>query len=613
MTGGWLRGALAAATAFIAGCGALPSPRSCSSPSDCPTLSLCEGGVCVADQPPVAVFEPPSSPVSNLPLVFDGGGSFDPDPGDSISAWQWMLSSEDGACDPEPGSGSGQKLSVVFPCAGNFRVSLVVADSVGLSSAPAAQLVAVAQSSDPPQVTVGSDVTVDHQCSGTPLLCTPWDGTNSTVALSALASGPAGLTYSYAWSAVLPQALSSTTAPQIAFLPGPEAASPSVLISTRGTAIAGTYAFSVEVTDSRGMVAVGRTNVTVGNRPPVVSGGGTFSIPHSYQAATKSFVAAGTTPPLTVSDPDGDPVTSLGFAFSHSGDGGSAFVGVGQGTAAAVTVTVPYASPGDAALLIGPAVVRRADLSVVDANGASATGGFAVVVTNQAPRLTSAVPSASVNHAFDPVGQDYFAVAPLSTWVDDDGDPLQASVTGDPLCPTAAASQGTAWVTCSVPYAGVPAVGALAGAHSLTVTMSDPFTAGPAEPTTLTILDRPPVIATSPLSLPAACTSTGACCQEQAGTCRVTDVTWGASQALSTVATDPDGDPLALSLSTSGACLSASAPAGACPFSGCSAELSLCSLPSQCLTAVPSGALSVTASDGLDFAQGTIEVGAVCQ
>ena len=561
----------------------------------------------------MAVLAEPSPLVSNLPLTLDGGGSYDPDPGDSVSSWQWTLRATNGACDPEPGSASGEKPSVVFPCAGDFEVSLVVADSVGMASTPATALLHVVQSTDPPEVAVGSDLTLDHRCTGTPPLCTPWDGTNSAVALSAAGSGPVGVTFSYHWSSVLPQAFASTTAPQIAFLPGPDAASPSVLISTQGTAIAGTYAFTVEATDSRGLVAVGRTNVTVGNRPPVVTGGGTFEIPHSFQSSPKAFVATGTTPALTVTDPDGDPVTSLGFAFTHAGDGGSSFAGQGQGTSATVTVTVPYGSPSDGALLIGPSVVRRADFTVVDANGASATGGFAVVVTNRAPRLTSAVTTSSVNHSFDPVGQSYYALAPLSTWVDDDGDPLLPSVSGDPLCPTAMVSQGTAWVTCSLPFSGVPAVGSFAGTHNLSVTMSDPFAAGPSQSTALSILDRPPVIASSPVSLAASCTATSACCAVQAGQCSVYDVTWGAAEGSVPIATDPDGDPLALSVSTSGTCLSASAPAGPCPSSGCAASLSLCSLPSQCLSVVPGGTLSVSASDGLDFAEGSIAVSSVCE
>jgi hypothetical protein len=561
----------------------------------------------------VAVVALPSSLVSNLPLTFDGGGSWDPDPGDFISAWQWTLAPAGAACEPDPVSGSGEKLSVVFPCAGDFNVSLVVKDSIGTASAPATELVHIAQSSDPPQISVGNDLALDHQCSGSPVLCTPWDGTSSSVALSAAASGPVGLTFSYSWSTLLPQALAGSRAPEIAFLPGPDVASPTVLISTNGSAIAGTYTFTVEATDSRGMVAVGRVNVSVGNRPPVIAGGGTFEIPHAYQASTQTFVASGTTPSLTVTDPDGDPVTSLGFAFTHSGDGGSTFEGQEEGDCATVTVAVPFTEPSEAAWLIGPSVVRRADLTVVDVNGASTTAGFAVVVTNNAPRLTVAVPTASVNHAFDPTGQRYFALAPLSTWVDDDGDPLSPSVSGDALCPTALESLGTAWVTCSLAFTGVPAVGAFAGTHTFSVSMSDPFTAGPAQPTTLSILDRAPQILASPASLPASCTATGNCCQTEAGQCTLEDVTWGPGQATVSVATDPDGDPLTLSLETSGNCLSASAGAQPCPYSGCPVALSLCSLASQCVTAFPAGTLSVTASDGLDFAQGTVQVTSVCE
>ena len=613
--GGTLRAALTASAVLVAGCGALPVPRSCSSSAGCPEGALCQGGVCVADRAPEAAIALPSSPASNLPLVLDGSSSRDPDAGDAVASYSWTIASAGSSCEAEPSSGGGAKLTVVFPCAGDFDVSLVVVDSVGKPSATATERLSVAQSKDPPQVSVSGDLTLDHRCSGAPVLCTPWDGQGAPIALTAEASVPVGLSFTYHWGAVLPPELDGKPAPRVSFLPGPDVANPTVLVETDGTAIAGHYAFTVSVTDSRGMVAVARVKVAVGNRPPVVAGGGTFEIPHTFQASSRTFVASGTTPPLVVSDPDGDPVTSLGFAFAHAGDGAAVFSGVDQGDRASVSVAVPYASPSDAALLVGPSVVRRADLTVVDANGASATGGFLVVVGNNAPRLSAPVAAAAVNHSFDAAGGRYLAVAPLSTWVDDDGDPLYPAVSGDPACSTVAEQQGTAWVTCALPFAGSAAVGAFAGSHPLSVTMSDPFGPGASQATALTILNRAPRLVASSALLPAACTPTSACCEPGAGRCSSPDVAFGPGSATVGLAVDDDGDPVSLSLGASG-CLSAQAAnagAAACPATGCEATLSLCGLPSQCMTVFPEGTLSVTASDGLDFVQGTLAVSSVCR
>ena len=612
MTRMGLRRALSTLVALAAGCGALPSPRACSANGDCPSGALCTGGVCVADRPPEADIAVPSPLVSNLPLTFSGSGSTDPDAGDHVASWAWTFAPVGGACDPQPAASAAEEPSVVFPCAGSFDVGLVVADTLGVKSAPKVARVAVDPSTDPPQVTAGADVALEHRCTGTPPSCTPWDGQGASVALSASATGPEGVTFSYHWVAQVPAGLASQP-PRVSFLPGPDVASPSVLVETDGTAIAGGYTFTVEATDSRGMVAVARQRVTVGNRPPVVAGGGTFGVAHAFQPATGTFVATGTTPPLAVSDPDGDPVTSLGFAFAHAGDGSASYVGQDLGDRATVTVTVAYRTPSDAALLIGPTVHRRADLTVVDANGASATAGFEVVVENRPPRLAAAVPAAAVDHAYDAAARRYLAVAPLSSYVDDDGDPLSPSVSGDPLCAAISETLGTTFVTCALPYAGVPAVSSFAGTHAFTVSMADPWAAGPAQATALEIRNRPPRLAATQASLPASCTATSACCELEGSRCNLHDMTWGTGSATLTVAVDDDGDPLDLSLAATPSCLTAAAGPQPCPTSGCPVELSLCALPSACLTAYPSGTLSVAASDGLDFVQGSLAVESVCR
>ena len=110
------------------------------------------------------------------------------------------------------------------------------------------------------------------------------------------------------------------------------------------------------------MVAVGRQRIEVRNRPPVVSGGGTTFLPHGYDAATGRFVATGETGVATWSDPDGDPVSALGFTSSRSGDGGNVFDVQGLVDRARITVVVPFARASEAALPIGAGVSRRGEL-----------------------------------------------------------------------------------------------------------------------------------------------------------------------------------------------------------------------------------------------------------
>lgn len=177
----------AIATAFsasiaLAGCGDLPSPAACSDSTPCAAGSWCRSGSCVANAAPTAVVDPPASAGTHRPLTFRGSGSHDPDDGDSITGWSWkaLPPASSIACDPLPGAGTGPDFSVVFPCAGEHEVTLTVVDSMGLASAPRTLRVQVDPTVDPPLVTAGPTVSVEHRCGGEPLACTPWDGDSPT-------------------------------------------------------------------------------------------------------------------------------------------------------------------------------------------------------------------------------------------------------------------------------------------------------------------------------------------------------------------------------------------------------------------------------------------------
>jgi hypothetical protein len=434
------------------------------------------------------------------------------------------------------------------------------------------------------------------------------------VGLAAAGSGPSGVTFTYRWTVELPPELAQQPVPRITFSPDDTSAEPAVRIETSGTAISGRYTFVVAATDSRGMVAVGRQRVDVGNRPPVLSGGGRVLLPHGYDAASARFVATGETPVATWSDPDGDPVTPLGFTSSRSGDGGSVLDVQGLGDHARVTVVVPFTKPSDAGLLIGPGVSRRVELIVADANGARASAGWDVEVTNRPPRLAVTVATVSVDHGYEAPFQRYAAQAALSTWVDDDGDPLLPSVGGDPACTEVVERQGTAWVTCSTPFTGRPDPGRLVGARALTTSVADPFASGPSQETLLEIRNRPPRLVVRDLTVVMPCVAdrTFCCSVEPKGICPEFNSLFVATSVTTPVVVDDDGDPLDLSTAATGGCLSAAAVAAPCAGAACDPVLTMCGDSWACGAWVPTGGLSVSAGDGLASITGTVDVLGSC-
>lgn len=603
--------------AILAGCGDLPTPRTCSSGTPCSAGAWCRSGQCVANAPPEALIETPSSLGSNRPVLFHGGGSHDIDPGDAVVSWAWKASAPAGTsgCEPLPASGSGADFTVVFPCSGDHDLSLTVTDSLGLASDERTVRVRVAATLDPPALFVAPDLSVDHLCAGEPLSCTPRSGLSTSIGLSATGIAPPGASFTFRWSVELPPELASHPPPRVTFTPDETAADPKILIETAGTAIAGRYTFVVAATDSRGMVAVGRQRVDVGNRPPVVSGGGTITLPHAYEAATRSFVAVGSTPATTWTDPDGDPVTLVGFSSSRTGDGGNVFDVQGQGDHARLTVVVPYTRPGDAAFLIGPDVQRHVDLVVADVNGGRGAAGWDVTISNRAPRLVTAVPTASVDHSYEAAAQRYAAQASLSSWVDDDGDPVEFSNSGDPLCLDVTNRQGTAWVTCSLPYPGRPAAASFAGTRSIRVAARDPFEPGPSQDTALEIRNRPPRPLAVNVEFYTSCTNTKACCEidPETRTCMEFKYRYDPVSMVVPLVVDDDGDPLDLTATASGTCLAVAGAPPSCGPEGCAFELSLCGDPSFCSRSKAGGSLALTASDGLGSLSTTVAVGDNCR
>lgn len=600
---------LAALAAGLAACGQVPAPRHCATSADCAADARCLDEVCVADAPPVAVITSPASLLSNVSYVFGSSGSYDPDAGDSVVTHQWTASAAQAPCSPSPDAAATESLAVVFPCAGSFDVKLVVVDQLGVPSAPRVVRVSVAQSVDPPAVAVGADLVMDHRCAGDPLVCTPLDGAQGTTfSLSAAGSSPAAGGFTYRWSYRLPPELSGKPGPSVAFSPDEASPAPVVAVQTQGTAIAGAWEFVVEVTDSRGLVAVGTQRVVIGNRPPDVQGAGPalIQVPHLFSpsapgASTGTMVALGATPALVVTDPDGDPFEAT-FGHAHSGDGANAFLVQGLADHATFSVMVLYGGPADAAYLIGPGVSRTITFAAVDANGAIGSASWEIEVTNRPPRVVAPVTALEVPHTFDAGRSRYLAVAALSAFADDDGDPLWIdAATGDPICagqqlePTTLAAE----VECAVPYAGVPAANAIAGLHAVTATARDPWAGTPAT-TNVTIGNRAPRLTSGTMTLSPSC-STGTCCLVDPDTkvCQDYYMTQGVAAAtIQPPLSDDDGDPMLLTYAAQGSCATISPSSDVCVPGSCSVDLSLCGHVRACGATATSGIISTVATDG---------------
>ena len=498
-----------AAALSLACSGAPPgrSPVGCHTDVDCAVDAHCRAGSCVADVPPVAHVSGPSSALAHAELAFDGSGSSDED--DDIVAYAWSTKAVGNACAPEPGPTTEPAFHPVFPCAGEFEVTLVVRDRAGVESRPATLAVSVAAAQRlPPTVTAGSEVVVAHRCEGTPLTCGTVDPTGtSTVQLAAHARdqlGSEALTYRWEW--IAPNPVDPAAPPQVRFVSGERGATPVVSITTPGSAIAGRWSFVVTVTDAHGLSARDTQSVVVQNRAPTVSGGEALALPHSYDAAAGRYRAAGTLT-YAFADPDGDPVTPAWLFRARSPD--HCTFGLAAGSASAFEL-----SCADPAELIG-AVSREVTLTVADANGASASATWTVDATNRPPVIAPVPAALSFRHSVDdPLAPTQFLVQGASPFTasDPDGDPLppvrltaqvdgalSAHSTGR-VAPDALGAPRFSFVT-PVGYPLEFRSGAGVSPFTVRGDVSDPWSAAAPVSFAVTVEDRAPLLVSAPGSM----------------------------------------------------------------------------------------------------------------
>ena len=214
--------------------------------------------------PPIANAGGPYSGYRNTPVVFNGGGSSDPDNNPLTYAWDFG----DGT------NGSGATPSHSYANAGNYTVTLVVSDGT-LTSAPASTNVTIVNRA--PVANAGG----------------PYNGyRNQAIAFNGSGSSDAdGDALTYVWT------FGDGTTGSGATPAHPYTAS-------------GNYTVSLVVNDGFVDSASVTTTVTIQNRAPTANAGGPYT---GYRNTPISFAGTGT-------DPDGDAL-SFGWSFGDGSTG----------------------------------------------------------------------------------------------------------------------------------------------------------------------------------------------------------------------------------------------------------------------------------------------------
>lgn len=595
-------------------CARSQTPARCETAAECASDARCVGGACVVNAPPSPAVELPSGAIeANRLLTFDASSSLEPDhgAGDSIAAYAWEFRAIAAPCDPPAVAGIGPTATVRFACPGTYAVSVTATDEMQ-ASAVATREFEVALYSGPTlvQVSPSPGLLVQHACTANPRRCAPV----GEIVLSATATADAPDGLSFEWSVEPPADRPLDETRRVTFDPGPDVASPRVLVETDGQAISGDWVFHLVAYDASGVVASGVTTIGVGNRKPVVTVHGRFGGDHAFDGT--KFTASGYLV-FSVADPDGDDLVGRTIEGHHVNDGaGSTFELVETANRVDYAISVPYESPADAAHLIGGAGLERSIVfSVVDANGGVTTETSLVEVKNRPPVATTPTAPLTVDHRYSIAAAAYEAEAPLSTWTDPDGDPLTVvprSSTGDAACARVAIQNGVASVGCSVPFTDAPVVNLIAGTHTVKQHVQDPWVE-PASPqaVTFTVANRAPTIdAATNVGVPVTCSfAPDVCCawerDPETGArtyvCGGGDAYGSGTTLVTSRWHDPDGDPLSVVV---GGAAAVCTP-GACAFDVTFPGAATCG-------GIPTVATSTTATDGVATASASFSVVPAC-
>ena len=598
----WLeKWALASGAVLALACGSPPRARSCGSDSDCATGQVCRSAVCAVDPgaatPGNALTMAAASESfrANQPIRFHAVGST---AAGEVVEYRWSVDRLRGpVCEVEERLKGGPDYEVVFFCAGDYEIWLVGVYAGGAVSAPVSVRIQVQDGTAeplppppaliPPVITADPDLEVAHLCSGDPLRCAlRAAGDVETVQLGASAAASDGGPVTFAWSCAAP---ALEPAPRIT-VAGAATSAPLLHVETDATAIAGEYVCTVVATDSAGASATAYQKVTVTNEPPIATAAaGPILVGHSFGIL---YRAAGSTPVVTVVDPENDPIAGS-YAGRATGTSGTLHV-IGLGAIADFEVTA--GQPGE---LIGTGVSRAITYSAVDVNGGGANlVEWEVVVTNRPPRWVSSGGSPTVGHGFE--SGKYTASAALGTFVDDDGDPVTASTTGSSLCELGVAGD-RGHADCALPYTTPGDLAAFATLHSLAVRVRDPWSDSLADQVSLRITNQKPVVLTGPFRVPTSVVYGSVCCDYDYDIHKCLafkGYNTGGSAAL-LLAVDPEGDPVTVMASGINA---TATPVTTCtPWSCPGTTVTLAPTAPACDAVRDPASLTVRASDGQLF------------
>jgi hypothetical protein len=570
--------------ASTSGCASPATPRACAEDSHCPAQSRCLEGGCLGNRPPVAAIDAPASVEAFALVTLDGSGSSDVDPGDAPVAHAWSISAVEATCEAPTVASTTPAASVRFACPGRYRVELAVRDGLGATSAPATHEVTVTPGTS--AVTAAGDLVIGHRCAGAPLLCrAPAEGRVGLAVSSTL--GPDSLTY--AWRVIPPADRPTLPARRVLLeTSGPAA---TVHVETDGVAISGDWLFEVTARDAVGVVGVATQRLSVTNAPPVITLDVAPSYPHAFSDVDRAFAVRGSIP-WTVSDPEGGPIVSPSVGVRTSSELES-FSGASDGAAISFFLEVSYDLPEAAELLRGPGVTRTIQVFATDVNGATSSREAPIVIGNRPPRFVAGPTEVSVPHSFDRATSRYLANATVGTWIDDDGDPLrQEGPTGSDVCAQLTFGK-TVRVRCGQDYVGVPDLAGFAARHRLLVQVRDPWEVAPGRAVDVVIENRAPTLDLSILASTMTRATSSLCCVTSNFIC----VSYAPSYSPGTVTatgrhTDPDGDPIDITLGTERT---------TCASSGCSLSTALDGFGPRC---VGGPTISLTANDGLSLVSG---------
>jgi PKD repeat protein len=273
-----------------------------------------------APQDPVADPNGPYSGITNVPVDFDGTGSFDPD-GGAIAQYDWDFG--------DGNTGTGATPQHAYAAVGTYTVSLVVTDDEGAVSVPATTTANI-DVNQPPTADPNGPYT------GVVGVNVMFDGTAS--------SDPDGTIVSYDWD-FGDGSTGTGASPQHAY------------------AAAGTYTVSLTVTDNLGDTDMATTTAEIieGNLPPTADPNGPYSgtvnIPVTFDGSGSS-------------DPDGSIVAyDWDFGDGNTGTGVSPSHAYTAGGSYTVSLTVTD-DAGDTDTATTTATIGQGNQPpVADANG----------------------------------------------------------------------------------------------------------------------------------------------------------------------------------------------------------------------------------------------------